>query len=133
MILMLQGNDQISVCNRPGLHSIPHHCSPLLNTTPLLSSDCSSADDDHREGQDDNDPKIFYSQSPQSGVTLLSLSFMIIYAFITIEYFPLLGSSLYMFPPAKGNYSNHFSLLLYNHHTYQNTPFLCVKDFLPLL
>ena len=71
MILMLQGNDQISVCNRPGLHSIPHHCSPLLNTTPLLSSDCSSADDDHREGQDDNDSKSFYSQSPQSGITLI--------------------------------------------------------------
>ena len=38
MILMLQGNDQISVCNRPGLHSIPHHCSQLLNTTPLLTT-----------------------------------------------------------------------------------------------
>ena len=132
MILMLQGNDQISVCNRPGLHSIPHHCSPLLNTTPLLSSDCSSADDDHREGQDDNDPKIFYSQSPQSGVTLLSLSFvilltmiMIIYAFFTIEYFPLLGSSLYMFPPAQ-------TISCYIIITYIKI-LLCVKDLLPLL
>ena len=127
MILMLQGNDQISVCNRPGLHSIPHHCSPLLNTTPLLSSDCSSADDDHREGQDDNDSKIFYSQSPQSGITLIlifcdpphhdhdHLSLYHHWIFSLIGLLPVYVSSC----------SNHF--LLYNHHIYQNTP-LCERS-----
>ena len=57
--------------NTTPLLTTAHHCSSPLNTTPLLSSDCSSADDDHREGQDDNVSKIFCSQSPQSGITLI--------------------------------------------------------------